>query len=47
MLYMCTVFFDSAYQGIGSGDPQFDAYAVRKFVEDGHFILLAQSYSKV
>ena len=35
-----------AYQGFASGDCNKDAYAVRKFVEDGHSICLAQSYAK-
>ena len=39
-------FFDSAYQGFASGDAEKDARAVRQFVDDGHHILLAQSYSK-
>ena len=39
-------FFDSAYQGFASGDAEKDATAVRQFVDDGHHILLAQSYSK-
>eukprot|EP01040_Poterioochromonas_malhamensis_P006542 gene6542-7043_t len=40
------VFLDSAYQGFASGNPEHDAYAIRKFVEDGHQILLSQSYAK-
>lgn len=40
------VFFDSAYQGFASGNSESDAYAIRKFVEDGHEILLAQSFAK-
>eukprot|EP00975_Prorocentrum_lima_P027711 5824343-Prorocentrum_lima.AAC.1 len=40
------IFFDSAYQGFASGDAEKDAWAVRKFVEDGHNILLAQSFAK-
>lgn len=39
-------FFDSAYQGFASGDPEVDAYSIRKFVSDGHLILLSQSYAK-
>ena len=35
-----------AYQGFASGDPETDAYAVRKFIEDGHRILLSQSFAK-
>eukprot|EP00179_Madagascaria_erythrocladioides_P012227 CAMPEP_0198367460 /NCGR_PEP_ID=MMETSP1450-20131203/155201_1 /TAXON_ID=753684 ORGANISM="Madagascaria erythrocladiodes, Strain CCMP3234" /NCGR_SAMPLE_ID=MMETSP1450 /ASSEMBLY_ACC=CAM_ASM_001115 /LENGTH=418 /DNA_ID=CAMNT_0044074943 /DNA_START=70 /DNA_END=1326 /DNA_ORIENTATION=- len=38
--------FDMAYQGFTSGNVDTDAYAVRKFVEDGHRIILAQSFSK-
>lgn len=41
------VLFDSAYQGFASGDPEADAFAIRKFVEDGHQIILCQSYAKV
>jgi aspartate aminotransferase len=37
---------DMAYQGFASGNIDDDAYAVRKFVEDGHDIVLAQSYAK-
>jgi aspartate aminotransferase len=39
-------FFDSAYQGFASGDADYDAGAVRKFVDDGHCIALAQSFAK-
>jgi len=39
-------FFDMAYQGFASGDVAKDAYAVRKFLADGHNIALSQSYSK-
>ena len=39
-------FFDMAYQGFASGNPEHDAQAVRLFVQDGHSILLAQSYAK-
>lgn len=40
------IFFDNAYQGYGSGDSERDAYAVRKFIEDGHNVIVSQSYSK-
>ncbi|RKP20874.1 putative aspartate aminotransferase [Rozella allomycis CSF55] len=40
------VFFDMAYQGFASGDPNIDAFAVRYFAEQGIPILLAQSYAK-
>lgn len=40
------VFFDMAYQGFASGDCDEDAYAVRYFVEQNHFVALAQSFSK-
>lgn len=39
-------FFDMAYQGFASGDVAKDAYAVRKFLSDGHNICLSQSFSK-
>jgi aspartate aminotransferase len=38
---------DCAYQGFASGDAVRDAYAVRKFVDDGHNFILAQSFAKV
>jgi len=40
------VFFDCAYQGFASGDAEADAWALRKFVDDGHCIALGQSYAK-
>lgn len=39
-------FFDCAYQGFASGDLDRDAFAVRKFVELGLDLFVAQSYSK-
>lgn len=39
-------FFDCAYQGFASGDVDKDAFAVRKFVEMGMDVFVAQSYSK-
>ena len=39
-------FFDCAYQGFASGDADVDAYSVRKFVDDGHFLFCTQSFSK-
>ncbi|KAI8645738.1 aspartate aminotransferase [Parasitella parasitica] len=39
-------FFDMAYQGFASGDCTRDAYALRKFVDDGHQVVLAQSFAK-
>ena len=39
-------FFDCAYQGFASGDLDRDAYAVRKFVEIGMDVFIAQSYAK-
>ncbi|CAH1391869.1 unnamed protein product [Nezara viridula] len=39
-------FFDMAYQGFASGDPMKDAFAVRQFVDDGHQIILCQSFAK-
>ena len=35
-----------AYQGFASGDTNRDAYAIRKFVSDGHQICLSQSFAK-
>lgn len=39
-------FFDMAYQGFASGDPEKDAKSIRIFLEDGHFIGISQSYAK-
>jgi len=39
-------FFDSAYQGFASGDPDRDAFAVRYFVSHGFEMFCAQSYAK-
>ncbi|KAJ8753449.1 hypothetical protein K2173_019848 [Erythroxylum novogranatense] len=39
-------FFDMAYQGFASGDPERDAKSIRIFLEDGHQIGIAQSYAK-
>ena len=39
-------FFDMAYQGFASGDLDKDAYALRKFANDGTNLILAQSYAK-
>jgi len=39
-------FFDNAYQGFVSGDPQKDAYAVRSFAANGMEMLIACSFSK-
>ena len=39
-------FFDMAYQGFASGSIDQDAAAMRMFVEDGHNIVLAQSFAK-
>ncbi|KAI4465531.1 aspartate aminotransferase [Holotrichia oblita] len=39
-------FFDLAYQGFASGDDESDAYSLRKFVKDGHLVMLAQSFAK-
>jgi len=40
------VLFDSAYQGFASGDAEADAFAVRLFLEEGHSMIIAQSFSK-
>ena len=39
-------FFDMAYQGFASGDPDKDAFAVRLFAADTPSLLLAQSFAK-
>jgi len=39
-------FFDMAYQGFASGDCEYDAQAIRIFVEDGHKVAVAQSFAK-
>jgi len=40
------VFFDIAYQGFASGDPDGDAWAVRYFVDQGMEMVVAQSFAK-
>ncbi|CAB3400092.1 unnamed protein product [Caenorhabditis bovis] len=40
------VFFDMAYQGFASGNVDNDAFAVRYFLEQGHNMVLAQSFAK-
>ena len=39
-------FMDCAYQGFASGNADLDAAAIRLFVEDGHTMMVAQSYAK-
>ncbi|XP_037068128.1 aspartate aminotransferase, cytoplasmic-like [Pollicipes pollicipes] len=39
-------FFDSAYQGFASGDPDKDAKAVRHFAKEGLELFCSQSFSK-
>jgi len=39
-------FFDMAYQGFATGNVDNDAFAVRKFLQDGHRIALSQSFAK-
>lgn len=39
-------FFDMAYQGFASGSTTRDAFAVRHFVSQGHFVALCQSFAK-
>lgn len=38
--------FDSAYQGFASGNPEEDAWAVRYFVSSGHEMFVCQSFAK-
>jgi len=40
------VFFDVAYQGFASGDPEKDIAPVRHFIKEGHNVGLSQSYAK-
>ena len=39
-------FFDMAYQGFASGDTDQDAYPVRMFIQEGHQLVLCQSFAK-
>ncbi|KAF2668620.1 hypothetical protein BT63DRAFT_414602 [Microthyrium microscopicum] len=39
-------FFDMAYQGFASGDTDYDAFALRHFIKEGHNPCLAQSFAK-
>jgi aspartate aminotransferase len=39
-------FFDMAYQGFASGNIDYDAFAPRHFVSEGHQIALCQSFAK-
>lgn len=39
-------FFDMAYQGFASGNVDDDAFALRHFINEGHDVLLAQSFAK-
>eukprot|EP00997_Jenningsia_sp_PLL12_P005635 NODE_2169_length_972_cov_272.985915_g1782_i0.p1 GENE.NODE_2169_length_972_cov_272.985915_g1782_i0~~NODE_2169_length_972_cov_272.985915_g1782_i0.p1 ORF type:complete len:298 (-),score=93.78 NODE_2169_length_972_cov_272.985915_g1782_i0:79-951(-) len=39
-------FFDAAYQGFASGDPERDAAAVRYFADEGFNMLVCQSFAK-
>jgi len=40
------VFFDLAYQGFASGNPEKDAGPVRLFIKEGHNVGIAQSFAK-
>ena len=40
-------YFDMAYQGFASGDVDRDAFALRHFIDEGHNVLLSQSFAKV
>lgn len=37
---------DGCVQGFASGDAEKDAWAIRRFVDDGHCVVLAQSFAK-
>lgn len=40
------VFFDSAYQGFASGDPERDVKPIHHFIKDGHNPIITQSFAK-
>jgi len=40
------IFFDLAYQGFASGNPEQDAAPVRHFIQEGHNVVIAQSFAK-
>jgi len=40
-------FFDTAYQGFVTGDLIKDGASIRVFVDEGHNIVVAQSFAKV
>lgn len=40
------IWFDSAYQGFASGDPTTDSESYRMFLNEGHQIMLCQSFAK-
>jgi aspartate aminotransferase len=40
------IFFDNAYQGFATGDPDRDAEAFRYFIKEGHQCIVAQSFAK-
>merc|ERR1712066_745850 len=39
-------YFDMAYQGFASGDVDKDDFALRYFIDEGHNVLLTQSFAK-
>jgi aspartate/tyrosine/aromatic aminotransferase len=39
-------FFDSAYQGFGTGDLEEDAWSIRYFIQQGFQMILSQSFAK-
>jgi aspartate aminotransferase len=40
------IFFDSAYQGFASGDPERDVKPIHHFIKDGHNPIITQSFAK-
>jgi len=38
--------FDNAYQGFATGDPDFDAWAIRLYAQTGNEMFVTQSYAK-
>ena len=43
---LCNSVSDNISQGFASGSVDKDAFALRKFLDDGHNVLLAQSFAK-
>lgn len=46
VMFICRRHHAMTIKGFASGDPEKDAWAIRRFVADGHNIALAQSFAK-